>query len=196
MNRGPFIRGMARYTTAANEGNQRRKKISRGRIIFNISCMALGLIIVAFVLFFDLTEAFLVGAIFLLVLCSIPFTMTIGKDLLMYELEIVINQHRAELPLSFNRKKAICGYILMFAPLYILMMGCFFFPAEGAWVVPYFPIFLYTLLSAVLANHTVSTFEFSTVKYKLIHISLFVLIFVGGLILRGTLLENWISNIH
>ena len=127
---------------------------------------------------------FLAGAVFFFSLSSIPFTMSLGKRFVMRELEFVVNQRRAEIPLDFSVKKVKLGYTLMFAPLYIIMLGCFFFPAHDAWIVPYIPTSLYLVIAAILSKHTVELFNFSTKKYKWIHILLFIAIFIAGIFIR------------
>lgn len=184
MNRGPFLHGMMRFSIVNNEKNRRYKRISPARTILNLISFLLGLTILIVVFAMGGGPGFLAGAAFFFALASIPFTMSIGKRFVMRELEFVVNQRRADIPLDFSIKKVRLGYILMFAPLYIIMLACFFFPAHDAWVVPYIPVFLYTMIAAILSKHTVELFDFSTKKYKWIHISLYVGILIAGVFIR------------
>ena len=184
MNRGPFLHGMMRFSSVNNAKNRRYKRISPARTILNLICFLLGLTVLIVVIAMGGGPGFLAGALFFAGVGSIPFTMSLGKRFVMRELEFVVNQRRAEIPLDFNVKKTKLGFILMFAPLYVLMLACFFFPAHDAWVVPYIPVFLYTMIAAILSKHTVELFDFSAKKYKWIHISLYVGIFILGCLVR------------
>ena len=184
MNRGPFLHGMMRFSSVNNEKNRRYKRISPARAILNLISFLLGLTILIVVIAMGGGPGFLAGALFFLGVGSIPFTMSLGKRFVMRELEFVVNQRRANMALDFSARKAKLGYTLMFAPLYILMLACFFFPAHDAWVVPYIPVFLYTMIAAILSTHTVELFDFSTKKYKWVHISLYVGILIAGIFIR------------
>ena len=184
MNRGPFYHGILRFSNVNNEKNRRYKKISKARTVLNLISFLLGLTILIVVFSMGGGPGFLAGAVFFFAIGSIPFTMSLGKKFVMRELDFVVNQKRAEIPLDFDVKKVKLGYFFMFAPLYILMLACFFFPAHDAWIVPYIPIFVYTTIAAILSKHTIELFDFSTKKYKWIHISLYVGIFVAGCFIR------------
>ena len=184
MNRGPFYHGILRFSNVNNEKNRRYKRVSKARAILNLISFLLGLTVLIIVIANGGGPGFLAGAIFFLSLASIPFTMSLGKRFVMGEIEFAVNQKRAEMPLDFSTKKAMLGYTLMFAPLYIIMLACFFFPAHEAWIVPYIPTFLYTLIAAILSKHTVELLDFSTRKYKWVHILLFIGIFIAGVLIR------------
>ena len=184
MNRGPFLHGMLRFSNVNNEKNRRYKKISKARAILNLISFLLGLTILIVVFAMGGGPGFLAGAGFFFALASIPFTMSFGKRFVMKELEFVVNQRRAEIPLDFNPKKVKLGFCLMFAPLYIILLGSFFFPANYAWSLPYIPTFLYNTVAAILSTHTVELFDFSTKKYKWIHISLNICIIIAGAFIR------------
>ena len=184
MNRGPFYHGMLRFSNVNNEKNRRYKKVSKARAILNLISFILGLTILIVVFSMGGGAGFLAGAVFFFSLSSIPFTMSLGKRFVMRELEFVVNQRRAEIPLDFSVKKVKLGYALMFAPLYVIMLACFFFPAHDAWIVPYIPTALYLVIAAILSKHTVELFNFSTKKYKWLHILLFIAIFIAGIFIR------------
>ena len=184
MNRGPFLHGMYRFSNVNSEKNKRYKKISKARIALNLIAFILGLTVLIVVLANGGGPGFLAGAIFFFAIGSIPFTMSWGRRIVMSELEIAVNQRRAEMRLDFNTKKVVRGFVFMFAPLYIIMLGCFFFPAHDAWVVPYIPVFIYTIIAAILSKHTIEIFDFSVKKYKWIHILLYVGIFISGVFIR------------
>lgn len=194
MNRAPFFHGLARFVHVNNKGNRRFKRVSLKRKIINAIFFALGIALLIFVFVKGLGQIFIFGAAFFLGICAIPLSMSTGKNMVLYEAYIAGNQKRANLPLDFNRKKAIIGYILMFAPLYILMLGCFFFPAHKAWVIPYIPLFMYTLISASLSAHTVEALELSMKKYKWIHILLYIGIFALGCFIRIFIMYPWLDN--
>ncbi|MBO5261925.1 MAG: hypothetical protein J6B45_02655 [Clostridia bacterium] len=194
MNRGPFLHGMMRYANAQNEKNRRYKKISKGRTILNLVAFLLGLTILIVVFSLGAGAAFLAGAVFFFAICAIPFTMSVGRRFVMGELEIAINQRRAEMKLEFNVKRVMLGYVFMFAPLYIIMLGCFFFPAHDAWIVPYIPVFVYTLVAAIVSKHTVEAFDFSVKKYKWIHISLYIGILIAGVFVRIFIMYPFLDN--
>ena len=193
MNRGPFINGWIRYNATKGSNSVRSHKPSLLRRIINIVCFILGIALLAFIIVNGLMGIFMPTAIFFLVLLSIPTAMSVGKGLMMAENEIAINQRRADLPLEFSRKKAIWGYILMFGPLYLLMLACFFFPAYNAWIVPYIPIFVYTTISLVLSMYSVENFQFNAKKYKIIHIALYITIFALGLCVRAYIIMPWLA---
>ena len=184
MNRGPFLHGMLRFSNVNNEKNRRYKKVSKARAILNLISFILGLTILIVVFSMGGGAGFLAGAVFFFSLSYIPFTMSLGKRFVMRELEFVVNQRRAEIPLDFSVKKVKLGYALMFAPLYVIMLACFFFPAHDAWIVPYIPTALYLVIAAILSKHTVELFNFSTKKYKWLHILLFIAIFIAGIFIR------------
>lgn len=166
MNRGPFLHGMYRYAEVKNKKNRRYKKISLKRLIINCIFFALAVAVLIITFVKGMGQIFIAGAIFFLALASIPFVAACGKNMIMYELEIVSNQKRAEMPLDFSVKRAKIGYILMFSPFYILMFACFLIPIEKAWVVPYIPVCAYNTISILLSAHTVETFDFSIKNIK------------------------------
>lgn len=188
MYRGPFLHGLLRFSNVKNKNNRRYKPASPVRKFVNTLCLILGLAVIVAVIALDLTQIFLIGAIFFFTVGAIPFFMSLGKNMVMYEQEIAVNQKRAEMVLDFNRKRVILGFFLMFTPLYILMLGCFLLPFEGAWIVPYIPLFVFTLIAAMLSQHSAEIFEFSAKKYKKIH----VLLFIGTIILGTTLRISFI----
>ena len=194
MNRGPFLHGMMRYANAQNEKNRRYKKISKGRTILNLVAFLLGLTVLIVVFSLGAGAAFLAGAVFFFAIGAIPFTMSVGRRFVMGELEIAINQRRAAIKLEFNVKRVMLGYVFMFAPLYIIMLGCFFFPAHDAWIVPYIPVFVYTLVAAIVSKHTVEAFDFSVKKYKWIHISLYIGILIAGVFVRIFIMYPFLDN--
>ncbi|MBO5313534.1 MAG: hypothetical protein J6B29_06160 [Clostridia bacterium] len=193
MNRGPFIHGMARYGAVNGDRNRRYKPMSLRRKIVNLLCFLVGLAIIIFTFAKGLGEIFAVGAVFFLGICAIPTTMSIGNGLVMNERDIAINQRRAELPLDYNKRKAIGGLILMFLPLYILMLGCFLFPAHGAWIVPLIPVLLYTTISLILSVNTVEALELSVKKYRLIHTGAYILVILAGAIIRIFVIYPWLE---
>ncbi len=194
MNRGPFLHGMARFAAVNNKRNRRYKRVSLARTIVNIVCFLLGLAVIIAVIALGIGKIFLVGAAFFLGVSAVPLLMSAGKNMVMHETEIAINQKRAEMKLDFNKKRVIIGYFLMFTPLYILMFASFFFPALDAWIVPYIPVFVYTIIAAALTAHTVEMLDFSMKKYKLIHISLFILIAIAGFFIRAFIMFPWLNS--
>lgn len=192
MNIGPYLHGMSRFASVNGEKNRRRKPLSLRRKIINIICFVAGIAIIIAVFAMGLGQIFLIGGAFFLGICIIPTTMSWGKNLVIFETEIAANQRRADMELDFNKKKAMLGYYLMFTPLYILMLGCFFFPARQAWIVPYIPILLMSVITSVLTAHTVDTLGFNLKKYKLTHIVLHIVIFVGGLFIRNYIMDPWL----
>ena len=194
MNRGPFLHGMLRFSNVRNKDNRPYKPVSTARKIVNLICFVLGLAIIIATIALGLTKVFLVGAVFFFGVASVPLLMSIGKNMVIYEKEIAVNQKRAELPLVFDKRKVLFGYILMFAPLYILMMGCFFIPVENAWAVPYIPLFVFTLISAMLTAHTIDAFEFSMSKYKFVHTFLYIFIIVVGFFVRGLIIFPYLNS--
>ena len=194
MNRGPFIHGMLRFSNAINEKNRRYKKVSKARAILNLIAFLLGLTILIVVISLGGGPGLIAGAIFFFAIGSVPFTMSWGRRTVMSELEIVINQRHADMKLDFNVKKVVRSFVLMFAPLYTIMLGCFFFPAHDAWMVPYIPVFVYTIIAAILSNHTIELFNFNTKKYKWIHISLYIAIFIAGVFIRIFIMYPFLDN--
>ena len=194
MNRGPFLHGMVRFANVNCKNNRRRRRVTLARTIVNLIFFALGLAVIIAVIALGLGKIFLVGAAFFLGVAAVPLLMSTGKNMVMHETEIAINQKRAEMELDYNKKRVIIGYLLMFTPLYILMLASFFFPALDAWIVPYIPVFVYTLIAAVLTAHTVEALDLSIKKYKWIHISLFVLIAIAGFFIRACIMFPWLNN--
>ena len=193
MNRGPYINGWLRYNATRSHNSARAGKPSVLRRIINIICFILGAFLLGLVIVNGLLGIFMPTAIFFFALLSVPTAMSIGKGMVMAENEIAINQRRADMPLDFNRKKAIWGYVLMFGPLYFLMLACFFFPAYNAWIVPYIPVFVYTTISAVLSMYSIENFQFNAKKCKAIHISLYIVIFILGLLVRAYIITPWLA---
>lgn len=194
MNRGPFLHGLVRFANVKYKNNRRYKRVSLARTIVNLICFTLGLAVIIAVIALGIGEIFLVGAVFFLGVSAVPLLMSAGKNMVMHETEIAINQRRAEMELDFNKKRVIVGYFLMFTPLYILMLASFFFPALDAWIVPYIPVFVYTLIAAVLSTHTVEILDFSVKKYKFIHTSLFISIAIAGFFIRACIVFPWLTN--
>lgn len=190
MNRGPFIHGMARYSYANNKNNRMYRPVSLRRKIVNLIAFLLGVTLVVIVFATGGGEGFIASAFFFLGLSSVPFTMSLGNKWVMGEAEIAMNQKRAGKPLDIRRKKAAWGFVLMFAPLYILMQGSFFLPMKTAWFLPYIPVFMYTLIAVILSVNSAEALDFNTKKYKLIHLFLFIGIFAVGMVIRF-----WLYNL-
>ena len=184
MNRGPFIHGLYRFSNVRNAKNRRYKKTSLRRKIINWICFVLGAAILVLSIFMGAGAIIFGGALFFLCFAAIPFITSVGKNMMLYEHEIAINQKRAEEKLDFDVKRAKLGYILIFLPNYVAMLACFLIPAHDAWIVPYIPIFVFNLISVLLTEHTVETFDFSTKKYRKIHSLLYISIFILGALLR------------
>lgn len=180
-----YMHGMVRFSNVRNKNNRRYKRVSNVRKAVNIICFILGIAIIIAVLAMGLAQMFIVGALFFFGVACVPLFMSIGKNMVMHETEIAANQKRAEQDLNFSVKKAMTGFFLMFTPLYVLMLGCFFIPVEDAWIVPYIPLFVFTLISVLLSAHTVEMLDFSMKKYKVVHTLLFIGIIVFGLLARG-----------
>ena len=196
MNRptGPYLHGMLRFSNVNNKRNRRYKRVSPLRTAVNITCFVLGLAIVITVFALGLGEIFLIGGAFFLGVSAVPLLMSFGKNMVMHETEIALNQKRADIPLDFDRKRAFLGYFLIFTPLYVLMLASFFFPALDAWIVPYIPVFVFTIVSAALTAHTVEILEFSIKRYKLLHISLFVIIAISGFFIRAFVMFPFLNQ--
>ena len=184
MNRGPFIHGWYRFSQVRNAKNRRYKKTSLKRQIINWILFALGAGILIFSIIKGIGPIILAGAIMFLGLGSIPFITSVGKNMLMYEHEIAINQKRAEIQLDFDVKRVKIGYVLIFLPIYLAMLACFFIPVHDAWIVPYIPICVFNIISVLLTENTLYAFDFSTKKYKWIHTLLYIGIFVVGALIR------------
>ena len=163
-------------------------------LVQDIICFLLGIAFIIAVLALGLADIFLVGAVFFLGVAGIPFSMSIGKNMVMHEAEIALNQKRAELELEYNKTKVIVGYFLMFTPLYVLMLASFFFPAHDAWAVPYIPLFVFTVVAAALTRHTVEILDLNVKKYRWIHISLFVIIAIAGFFIRAYIMFPWLNQ--
>lgn len=188
MNRGPFIHGMIRYSNVRNEKNRRYKKTSLRRKIFNLICFALGLGILIIAIINGLGELIIFGSLLFGSLALIPFITSVGKNMLMYEYEIAVNQKRAETELSFDIKRTKIGYALIFAPLYVAMFLCLLIPIHKAWIVPIIPICFTNVIVIILTAHTVEVFDFSTKKYKWIHILLHLGILLLGSLIRALII--------
>ncbi|MBO5286976.1 MAG: hypothetical protein J6B34_02510 [Clostridia bacterium] len=192
MNLGPYLHGNLRFSNVKGEKNRMYRPIAKWRVALNVIAFILGVSILVLIFANGLGHVFLVGGAFFFGICLIPTTMAIGKSLVLAQYEIAINQHRSESPLEFNKSRVLWGYFLIFSPLYILMLASFFFPAHTAWLVPYIPLFVYTVIVILLNSHTVEGFYFSLKKYYLIHLSIYILIFILGCLIRGLIMYPWL----
>ncbi len=181
MNRWTYYLISQRLKNGGKE--QYRYRRSRGRTIINIIAGILGIGVLVLVILYGGIVAILAGLAFFGAIFGFLFSMHHGKELLLTQCCIVKEQLNNDLPVSFDQKQAKLGFVLSFAPIYVIMLILSLIPGGWLWFVPYLPFCIICLLLSHMSRGFVEVFNYNIHKYNACHVGahLFVLI-VGGLI--------------
>ena len=112
---------------------QRYKRPSKFRIAVNIICYILSAIMLSVIFAYGGFWAFLAGGSFFGIVLAFFSSMSVGKDLIYTQAMIAKEQIRGERPLDFNHKLVKLGYVMSFAPVYIItdIQKARFSPSSG-----------------------------------------------------------------
>lgn len=163
---------------------QYRKRKSKLRVALNIIGYILGIAILAYMVYIGGIIALLVGGAFFGTIAAFLASMHTGKDILLVQCEIVKGQLNNNLPVEFNVRKVKLGFILSFAPIYIIMLICSLIPGGYLWLIPYLPFFVIALLLSHMSQGFVEVFNFNKHKYNACHVGAHLFILIVGSLIR------------
>ncbi len=181
MNRWTYHLISQRLKNGGKEQFRRRK--SKGRTILNIIAGILGLGMLVVIVAYGGIVAIFAGLGFFGLFFGFLFSMHQGKEMLLTQCCIVKDQLNNDLPVEFSHKRVKWGFVLSFAPIYVMMFIMTLIPGGWLWFVPYMPFCIICLLLSHMSRGFVEVFNYNIHKYNACHAGahLFVLI-VGGLI--------------
>lgn len=181
MNRWTYMLISQRLKSGGKE--QYRPRKSKLRTAINIIFGALGIGMLALVIAYGGIVAILAGLAFFGAIFGFLFSMHQGKELLLTQSCIVKEQLNNDLPVEFNGAHVKWGFVLSFAPIYVIMLILSLIPGGWLWFIPYMPFCVICLLLSHMSRGFVEIFNYNIHKYNACHVGahLFVLI-VGGLV--------------
>ncbi|MBR2025424.1 MAG: hypothetical protein IKA02_06425 [Clostridia bacterium] len=167
---------------------QRYKRPSKFRIAVNIICYILSAIMLSVIFAYGGFWAFLAGGSFFGIVLAFFSSMSVGKDLIYTQAMIAKEQIRGERPLDFNHKLVKLGYVMSFAPVYIIMIVALLVPGGYLWFIPWFPFFVISILLAYMSGGYIEIFNYKMYKYVLCHLGAHLFTFIAGTLIRELLI--------
>ncbi len=163
---------------------QHRYRKSKLRTAINIIFGTLGVAVLALVIAYGGIVAILAGGMFFGCIFGFLFSMHYGKDILLYQCSIVKEQLNNDLPVSYNKRLVKLGFVLCFAPIYIIMLIASLLPGGYLWVIPYLPFFIIVLLLSHMSRGFVEVFNFNQHKYNACHVGAHLFVLIVGTLIR------------
>lgn len=167
---------------------QRYKRPSKFRIAVNIICYILSAIMLGVIFAYGGFWAFLAGGSFFGIILAFFSSMSVGKDLIYTQYMIANEQIRGERPLDFSHKLVKLGYLMSFAPIYIIMLVTLLVPGGYLWFIPWFPFFVISILLAYMSGGYIEIFNYKMHKYVLCHLGAHLFTFIVGTLIRELLI--------
>jgi len=186
MNRMTYFLISQRLRNGGKEVYRRRK--SKFRTVINIIAGILAFAVLGLVIAYGGIVAILAGLMFFGVIFGFLFSMHQGKEMLLYECFIVKEQLNHDLPVDFNKRRVKMGFLLSFAPIYVIMLIASLIPGGWLWVVPYLPFFIICLILTYMSHGFVEVFNFSHGKYRLCHLGAHLFVLTCGTLIRELLI--------
>lgn len=162
----------------------RPRKMSRARKIANILGIIFGVAFLGLIVVYAGIGAILAGLLFFGTIYGGLYTLHTGKELLLYESDIVKNQLNNNIPIDFNVKRAKLGFFMAFAPIYVMMFIAGLVPGGWLWFVPYMPFFAICLILTYMSHGFIEIFNFSHAKYRLCHLCAHLFVFTASTLIR------------
>ena len=191
MNRWTYFLISQRLKNGGKEQFRYRK--SKGRTIINVICGILGIGMLVVITLYGGLVAILAGLGFFGLIFAFLFSMHQGKEMLLTQCCIVKEQLNNDLPVSFDNKKARLGFVLSFAPIYIIMHILSFIPGGWLWFVPYVPFCIICLLLSYMSRGFVEVFNYNIQKYNACHVGAHLFVLTVGTLVRELLIAPTIG---
>ncbi len=172
---------------------QRYKKPSKFRITVNIVCYILSAIMLGVIFAYGGFIAFLAGGLFFGLILAFFSSMSVGKDLIYTQAMIAKEQIRTEKPLDFNHQLVKLGFIMSFAPVYIISLVALIVPGGYLWFIPWFPFFTISILLAYMSAGYIEIFNYKMYKYVLFHLGAHIFAFTTGTLIRELIIMPHIT---
>ncbi len=167
---------------------QMYRRPSKLRIAINIICYILSAIMLGVIFAYGGFWAFIAGGSFFGIILAFFSSMSVGKDLIYTQYLIANEQIRGERPLDFSHKLVKLGYVMSFAPVYIIMFVALLVPGGYLWFIPWFPFFVISILLAYMSAGYIEIFNYKMRKYVLCHTGVHFFIFIAGTLIRELLI--------
>ena len=172
---------------------ERYKKPSKFRVALNIICYILSAIMLGVIFAYGGFWAFLAGGSFFAIIYAFFSSMSVGKDLIYTQYMIANEQIRGERALDFNHKLVKLGYLMSFAPIYIIMLVTLLVPGGYLWFIPWFPFFVISILLAYMSGGYIEIFNYKMSKYVLCHVGAHLFTFIVGTLIRELCIVPYIK---
>ena len=167
---------------------QMYRRPSKLRIAINIICYILSAIMLGVIFAYGGFWAFIAGGSFFGIILAFFSSMSVGKDLIYTQYLIANEQIRGERPLDFSHKLVKLGYVMSFAPIYIIMLVALLVPGGYLWFIPWFPFFVISILLAYMSAGYIEIFNYKMRKYVLCHLGAHLFTFIVGTLIRELLI--------
>ena len=186
MNRWMYYLIGLRFKGVGQQQMYRRPSPLRRAI--NIICYILSAIMLGVIFAYGGFVAFIVGGAFFGLILAFFSSMSVGKDLIYTQYMIANEQIRGERPLDFSHKLVKLGYVMSFAPIYIIMLVALLVPGGYLWFIPWFPFFVISILLAYMSAGYIEIFNYKMRKYVLYHLGAHLFTFIAGTLIRELLI--------
>jgi len=175
-------------------------KINIVRLIINILAFVLAAVLI--IGFFasgfinQIKQAIPVYIGIVIVLAGIPSLMALGNRMIIKQDSIISTQILFNQPISFNKRPVIWGYVIMFFPLYLFILGTLLLPYDSIWIMFFIPSSVITFVLSRLKAEMLTPFKISRRKYKLCHFGAYSFSIITGVALRFTLIIPLIERFN
>ena len=163
---------------------QHRYRRSKLRTIINIIFGALGVGVLAIVIAYGGIVAILAGGMFFGCIFGFLFSMHYGKDILLTQCAIVKEQLNHDMEVNYNKGLVKLGFVLCFAPIYIIMLLATLMPGGYLWIIPYLPFFFIVLILSHMSRGFVDVFNYNIHKYRACHLGAHLFVLIVGSFIR------------
>ena len=161
-----------------------RKRWSVGRTVINVVLGVIALAIFVVIILLGGIGAILAGLGFFGVFAAFLMSMHTGKELLLTQSCIVKGQLNNNLPVEFNRRHVNWGFVLSFAPIYIMAFIATLIPGGWLWFPVYMPFCIIILLLSHMSRGFVDIFNYNVHKYNACHVGAHAFVLIVGALLR------------
>ena len=163
---------------------ERYKRPSKLRIAINIIAFIFAIAFLGVIIAYGGIYAVLAGFGFFSFFVGFLYSMSIGKDMIYIQYAIVMEQLRADVPVKFDSRRVKLGFLLSFFPLYLVLIIAVLVPGGGLWFIPWFPLFVTTVILSYMSSGFIEVFNYKMYKYILCHLGAHIFCLATGTLLR------------
>lgn len=163
---------------------ERYKRPSRLRRAINLTALIFSVGMLGLIIAYGGIYALFAGFGFFSFFLGFLYSMSYGKDMIYIQYQQVMEQLRADLPVSFDGKRVKWGFFLSFLPLYLILIIAVLVPGGGLWFIPWFPLFVTTIILSCMSSGFIEAFNYKMSKYVWCHIGAHAFCLILGTLLR------------